>query len=81
MNISNAAECSNEDSDSEDSKESNNDENQNIENVDIIEEPPKATRKLSPIIFNRSRSSTPELKSKKVSTISIRTRKLFNINI
>lgn len=67
--MSNTEDDDKEDDESSNSKQSNNDENQNTENINDAEEPPKKSRKLSPIVYNKSRSPTPEISTKK-STIS-----------
>lgn len=53
-----------------------NNENCNTENVEKIEEIPKKRRKLSPIIYNRSRLSSPtDLKSSTLLTNPLAKRK------
>lgn len=69
--MSNAEEgdCSGDDA-SNNSKETKNVEKHNTENIDrIVQLLPRGARKLSPIIYNRSRSPTPELSTTKFQTI------------
>ncbi|XP_043477267.1 zinc finger CCCH domain-containing protein 14 isoform X2 [Leptopilina heterotoma] len=82
FHVSNTEDDDKEDDESSNSKLSNNDENQNTENINDTEEPPKKSRKLSPIVYNKSRSPTPEISTKKstISSVIISTEKKSKIN-